>query len=229
MQLLKFKIDLLTFTIAHTSIFCPLVLVLFSSGSLLLQPSHSQQLTTSAMLCEERMKHIKKTRHYSRLDWGRAWMNLLWWLCRVSLSSSFTFYTHFAFFLPLSFFPFVPSSSPPSPDLPSPSSSFLPLMHLSHSKEHCRVLSQSVFEREVYFQPGKYNNSDAIAVHALIEKHIKVKTSLRQQPLNGPKVMFIWQVYIYLSRRLSISPNVSVVYIHYFSEGLTPFFQQNTC
>ena len=29
MQLLKFKIDLLTFTIAHTSISCPLFLVLF--------------------------------------------------------------------------------------------------------------------------------------------------------------------------------------------------------
>ena len=58
------------------------------------------------------------------------------------------------------------------------------------SKEHCRMLSQSVHGREVYMQPAGHAG-DALTLHGIIEKHVKSKSSLRQQPINGPKVMFI--------------------------------------
>ena len=58
------------------------------------------------------------------------------------------------------------------------------------SKEHVRILSQNVHNREVYFQPGRLGNIDALAMHGAIEKYAKVKSSLRQQPIGGPKVMF---------------------------------------
>ena len=52
------------------------------------------------------------------------------------------------------------------------------------------MLSQRVHEREIYVQPGKLVG-DALTLHGALERHVKVKSSLRQQPINGPKIMFI--------------------------------------
>ena len=60
-----------------------------------------------------------------------------------------------------------------------------------YSKEHCRLLTQRVHEREIYFQPGRVSGADALSLHGAVEKMAKVKASLRQQPIGGPKIMFI--------------------------------------
>ncbi len=52
------------------------------------------------------------------------------------------------------------------------------------------MMSQRVHEREIYVQPSKLQG-DALSLHGNLEKHAKVKCSLRQQPINGPKIMFI--------------------------------------
>ncbi len=53
------------------------------------------------------------------------------------------------------------------------------------------MLSQRVHKREIYFQPGRLSGVDALSLHGALEKQAKVKVSLRQQPIGGPKVMFI--------------------------------------
>ncbi len=62
---------------------------------------------------------------------------------------------------------------------------------VSFSKEHLRVLSQHVHEREVYLQPSRMGHLDVLAMHGQVEKYAKTKTSLRQQPTGGPKIMFV--------------------------------------
>ena len=54
-----------------------------------------------------------------------------------------------------------------------------------------RVMSQHVHQREVYLQPSRIGHLDVLAMHGAVEKHAKTKTSLRQQPTGGPKVMFV--------------------------------------
>lgn len=52
------------------------------------------------------------------------------------------------------------------------------------------MLCQNVHGREVYVQPAGHAG-DALTLHGIIEKHVKAKTSLRQQPIGGPKVMLV--------------------------------------
>ena len=52
------------------------------------------------------------------------------------------------------------------------------------------MLSQRVHEREVFFQPVRVGG-DALSLHGMLERQAKVKCSLRQQPIGGPKIMFI--------------------------------------
>lgn len=52
------------------------------------------------------------------------------------------------------------------------------------------MLCQSVHNREVYYQPSKMSG-DALSLHSVLERQAKLKCSLRQQPIGGPKVMFI--------------------------------------
>ena len=63
----------------------------------------------------------------------------------------------------------------------------------SYSKEsYVRLLSQRVHDREVYFQPGRLGGTcDSLNMSGVLEEIAKAKTSLRQQPIGGPKVMFI--------------------------------------
>ena len=58
------------------------------------------------------------------------------------------------------------------------------------SKEHCRMLSQNVHGREVYVQPSGCAG-DAMCLHGLIERNMKAKSSVKQQPADAPKVMLI--------------------------------------
>ena len=62
-----------------------------------------------------------------------------------------------------------------------------------YSKDsYVRLLSQRVHDREVYFQPGKLGGTyDSLNMSGALERIAKAKTSLRQQPLGGPKVMLI--------------------------------------
>ena len=67
---------------------------------------------------------------------------------------------------------------------------------LCYSKEHCRILSQKVHEREVYFQPGRLGHIDALTIHGHVEKCAKFKNSFRQQQqqqqqTGNPKMMFL--------------------------------------
>ena len=52
------------------------------------------------------------------------------------------------------------------------------------------MLSQNIHGREVYVQPAGHAG-DALTLHGIIEKHVKDKISIRQQPLGGPKVMLV--------------------------------------
>ena len=53
------------------------------------------------------------------------------------------------------------------------------------------MLSQHVHEREVYLQPSRMGHLDVLAMHGQVEKYAKTKTSPRQQPTGGPKIMFV--------------------------------------
>lgn len=66
----------------------------------------------------------------------------------------------------------------------------LVLIKCPYSKEHCKMLCQRVHEREIYYQPARLGG-DALTLHAMLERQAKVKCSLRQQPIGGPKIMFI--------------------------------------
>jgi len=52
------------------------------------------------------------------------------------------------------------------------------------------MLSQNIHGREVYVQPSGCAG-DAMCLHGLIERNMKAKSSVKQQPANAPKVMLI--------------------------------------
>ena len=62
-----------------------------------------------------------------------------------------------------------------------------------YSKDrYVHLLSQRVHDREVYYQPERLGGTyDSLSMSGVLASYAKEKTSLRQQPLVGPKVMLI--------------------------------------
>ena len=52
-----------------------------------------------------------------------------------------------------------------------------------NSKEHVRMLSQRVMDREVYFNPGRMGHVDALSILSAIERYAKVKQGPWQEKL----------------------------------------------